>query len=149
MRSQNKCRGCDQRHLPEEMKQAGELFFVIVTTVFFCAALTFLFLQAATLSHSYQSVKKVISGSEIFYEAQKTDTEDVLSEEETRGEELAVILASGLICDIAIDGRVFDKDSFDYETFDFSSLGKVYKKQYQYDKEGRICRILYVKKEAP
>lgn len=131
------------------MKQAGEFLSVISSTFFFCTAVALLFLQARTLSNSYQSVKQVILGSEILYETEnEADKKSFLSEEEeVRGEELAIMLVSGLTCDITIDERMIDKVDFDYQKFDFTSLGEVYKKQYQYNEDGSINRILYIGKE--
>ncbi len=131
------------------MKQLSEFLYELIPIFLFCVAVTLLLFHFKSLSASYQCMKYAITCNEIFYESSNSlykkrfasDEQNVLKKD------LMITLVSGLTYDIELDNVLYDKDTFDYVTFDFGGLADCYEKRYQYDTNGHIKVICYSRKE--
>ena len=131
------------------MRQLSEFLYELIPILLFCVAVTLLLFHFKSLFASYQCMKSSITCNEIFYESsnflyKKSFASD---DENISKKDLMITLVSGLTYDIELDDVFYDKDTFDYETFDFGGLADCYEKRYQYDKDGQIKAICYSSKE--
>ena len=85
-------------------------------------------------------IKQMIEGNSVIYRA----SYDAVDEYSVGWQELAARVLNGLETDISIDGYDIEAETFDFNTFDFAGLRKNdYAVTYQYDSEGRICKVSY------
>lgn len=131
------------------MRQLSEFLYELIPILLFCAAVTLLLFHFKSLSASYQCIKSSIACNEILYESDNSlyKQEFMSDDGKVSKKDLLITLVSGLIYDVEIDGILYCKDTFDYETFDFASLADCYEKRYQYDKDGKIKKICYIREE--
>ena len=128
------------------MKQLSEFLYELIPMLLFCVAVTLLFIHFKSLSASYQCMNTLITGNEILYESSNSlNKQNLGNDANVSKKELLITLVSGLDYDIVLEGVCYEKDTFDYETFDFASLADSFEKSYQYDKDGKIKAICYTK----
>ncbi len=131
------------------MRRLSEFLYELIPIFLFCAAVTLLLFHFKSLSASYQCIKSSIANNEILYESSNLlDKQKYMSDDgKVSKKELLITLVSGLTYDVEIDGILYCKDTFDYESFNFTSLQECYEKRYQYDKDGKIKEVCYIRKE--
>ena len=130
------------------MKQISEFVFDLILIGLFCTAVTLSFMHFKSLSVSYQCIKKAVVQNEVLYETCSLYEKDSVKKPDiVSKKDIIITLVSGFSYDVEIDGNLYQADTFDYATFNFSSLSEFYKKYYRYDENGKIINICYIKME--
>lgn len=121
------------------MENIADLFHNTAGVFLFCIVITMLFASRGNLNSLLGEAKDHVSVQETLY-IQRMEEKEYIVEYKT----LMGIMARDLENDIEINGVLYQKETFDYLRFDFSSISKTeYQEIYEYDNNGIIIKVVY------
>lgn len=122
------------------MENLSKLFLASMTALIFVIAISVLFISNREMNKFIDLVKGDIQEIQVLYSADYINTKDGIVEYH----ELISMLMHGLEYDVKVGHKEIKKEGHNYLNFEFGSIAKKdYKKSYEYDKDGKIHKIIY------